>query len=312
MAKDKRSYKVRNWAAYNQALINRGKITLWIDQEAKDKWWAKKRKKNGRPFIYSDEAILCLLMIKAVYRLAYRPLQGFCQSLFEILHDEQRVPCYTQICRRASRLGQQVKKLSRKQPTDLVFDSTGLKVYGEGEWKVRKHGRGKRRTWRKFHIAMCPDSHEVMLFEVTDKDESDGRVMPELLELAPSSVTRVYGDGAYDTQTCYRAILGHGAEAVIPPRRNGICRDEIYFKSRTKALKIIAALGDDSAARTLWKKLCGYHRRSLVEATFSRFKRLLGDRLWSTKPGSIRSEIYAKCLALNRMTNVGMPKGVMV
>jgi hypothetical protein len=55
-------------------------------------------------------------------------------------------PHYSQICWRSSDLGAKIKRLSRKRPTDLVFDSTGLKVYGEGEWKVRQHGKSKRRT----------------------------------------------------------------------------------------------------------------------------------------------------------------------
>ncbi|MFB2868758.1 transposase [Aeromonas veronii] len=46
--------------------------------------------------------------------------------------------------------------------TDLVIDSTGLKVFGEGEWKVRKHGAEKRRVWRKLHLAVDPATHKIV------------------------------------------------------------------------------------------------------------------------------------------------------
>ena len=58
------------------------------------------------------------------------------------------IPSYTQICRRANDLQVDIAVPKSKKPIYVVIDSTGLKVYGEGEWKTRKHGVGKRRTWR--------------------------------------------------------------------------------------------------------------------------------------------------------------------
>ena len=43
----------------------------------------------------------------------------------------------------------------------MVIDSSGLKVYGEGEWKTRQHGVSKRRTWRKMHLSVDAVSGEV-------------------------------------------------------------------------------------------------------------------------------------------------------
>ena len=138
------------------------------------------------------------------------------------------IPNYTRICRRAKSLGQELRNLSHRSVTDLVIDSTGLKVYGEGEWKVRQHGYSKRRTWRKVHLAVCPD-----------------------LE-----------------------ILG---------------------------------LGGDEEARKLWKKLKGYHRRSLAETAVFRFKQLLGNNLRSRCFANQKAEVHAKSIALNTMTRLGMP-----
>jgi hypothetical protein len=56
------------------------------------------------------------------------------------------------------------------RPRHLVIDSTGLKVYGEGEWKVRQHGVGKRRTWRKMHLAVDADTGEILACQMTEGD----------------------------------------------------------------------------------------------------------------------------------------------
>ncbi|VFS52593.1 Uncharacterised protein [Budvicia aquatica] len=45
----------------------------------------------------------------------------------------------------------------RGEIAHLVIDSTDLKVFGEGEWKVKKHGQEKRRVWRKLHLAVDTD-----------------------------------------------------------------------------------------------------------------------------------------------------------
>ena len=132
-----KKYQIRNWPEYNRALVNRGSLTIWVTDEVIAKWIEPCCGKRGRPKFYSDEAILCALMIKAVYKLPFRALRGLLVSLVSLLDIILPIPCYTRICRRAAELGQEIEKLSSKRVTDIVFDSSGLKVYGEGEWKVR-------------------------------------------------------------------------------------------------------------------------------------------------------------------------------
>jgi len=84
--KSKISYHIRNWAQYNKALINRGSITFWFSEDESKMWNSQKRsKKKGRPEVYSDVAILCMLIIRAVYHLPLRGLQGFVESLMPLL-----------------------------------------------------------------------------------------------------------------------------------------------------------------------------------------------------------------------------------
>lgn len=305
-------YRIRNWREYNKALVQRGSLTIWFSPEAVEGWLAEKKGKRGRPQLYSNEAILCALMLKAVYGMPFRALRGLLLSLVILLGVALPIPCYTRICRRAKALGQQIKKLSHKRPTDVVFDSTGLKVYGEGEWKVRTHGASKRRTWRKIHLAICPDSHDVILECMTGNDVSDCEVLPEMQDELPRSVKRGYGDGAYDKDRCYQIFHALGIEPVIPPQRNAVLQNEQakpWMQSRNDALRQIAGLGEDEYARKLWKKLAGYHRRSIAETAMFRFKQLFGGSLACRKAPYQKAEVFSKCLVINRMNSLGLPKG---
>jgi len=308
----KTKYRIRNWAEYNRALINRGSLTIWFSESAIETWISKSYKGRGRPRFYSDEAILCALIVKAVYRLPFRALRGFLLSLVQLLGLFLPVPCYTRICRRAAELGQQIKNLGTKKTADIVFDSSGLKVYGEGEWKIRQHGKSKRRTWRKIHIALCPDSHEIILSHLSENSEADCEVVPKMRDHLPKSVRRSYGDGAYDKELCYKDFHHAGIQPIIPPQRGAVLHDlqkEPWMKDRNDAVRAITGLGNDDEARKIWKKLMGYHRRSLGETGFYRWKTMFGGELKSRKIPNQRGEIYAKSVALNKMTSLGMPKG---
>src|SRR5215212_5940985 len=103
---------------------------------------------------------------------------------------------YSTLSRRARSLELSLATSSR-QITHLVIDSSGLKVYGEGEWKVRTHGKAKRRTWRKLHIAMDASNHQLTAALLTDKDELDRTALPRLLDETAGEVERVCADGAY-------------------------------------------------------------------------------------------------------------------
>lgn len=305
-------YIIRNWSQYNRALVQRGSITIWFSPEAIEKWLAEKEGKRGRPKKYSDDAILCALMIKAVYHLPFRALEGFLVSMVTTLGISLPIPNYTRICRRAKELGQEIKKLSPKRPTDLVFDSTGLKVYGEGEWKVRKHGASKRRTWKKIHLAVCPDSHDIILADMTGNETADCTALPKMQKHLPKSVKRGFGDGAYDKSSCYQMFYEQGIEPIIPPQKNARIKNQEskpWMKSRNDAIKQIAGLGNDEDAKKLWKKLKDYHRRSISETAMYRLKILFGGSLVCREEPYQKAELFAKCLVINCMNSLGMPKG---
>lgn len=299
----KNSYRKSSWNQYNKNLINRGSITFWFSKDSIKKWKSKKDKKHfGRPFSYSDVAILTAHTIRYVYNLPLRALEGFLNSLFSLLHLSLHSPSYTQICRRAKKLSLTSKLGSKKKITDIVFDASGFKVYGEGEWKVRTHGTSKRRNWKKIHIGIDPDTQEILLSELTENNGSDIDVAIDLLKHLPS-IGNVYGDGLYDAERIYKIIWELGGRPLIPIKKNVRYKQpsKPWLKPRDDQLDIVKGFGGDEIARSLWKKLTGYHRRSLVETAFSRWKKLLGSSLRSRKMDNQVIESQIKCQILNKM-----------
>ncbi|KAF1013127.1 MAG: hypothetical protein E5299_00976 [Burkholderia gladioli] len=133
--KPKTRYRVRNWAAYNEGLINRGNVTIWIDEAVLARI-PDAIPTRGHPCLYGDTLIQALLGVKTVYRLTLRALQGFTHSLRDLAFPSLPVPNYTTLCRRAKTLDVELPILRDNEPIHLDVDSTGLKVYGEGEWQV--------------------------------------------------------------------------------------------------------------------------------------------------------------------------------
>lgn len=314
--KKKDKYRTRNWKEYNQSLVNRGSITFWFDEDSVAKWYSTERTgKPGRPDTYSDNAVRCGLMIKAVFRTALRALQGFIRSIIEVLRLDIICPHYSVFSRRAKELKIPLRKLLKPgKKLNVIFDSTGVKVFGEGEWKVRKHGYSKRRTWRKIHVGMCADTGQVVVSAMTTNNVSDDEAMIHMMEaLEDVPLGDVLGDGAYDTLDCREAVHDRGGKQVIPPDKNAKVQKRCRLpalRERDQAIRRISELGEEG--RAAWKKEVRYHRRSRVETLMFRFKTILGDRLTARKKENQVTEISIKLDVLNRMMELGIPQSYKV
>lgn len=203
----KRQYRIRNWPQYNKALVGRGSLTLWIDSRSIETWLNTDRHSQcGRARLYADVAILCSLMLREVYHLPLRATQGLVCSLMSVLEVDLPVPHYSTLSRRARALSVKLLSVAGHKPRHLVIDSTGLRLYGEGEWQVRVHGWAKRRTWRKLHVTMDAQTQQITSALITNRDVVDSRVLPRLLKEVEGEIERVTGDGAYDSRLCYKAV----------------------------------------------------------------------------------------------------------
>lgn len=311
-----KSYRIKNWSQYNKSLIHRGSLNIWFSEDAIRKWKSScQTGKKGRPQEYSDDAILCALLIRTVFHLPLRAVQGFLESLVSLLGLDIKIPSYSQICRRAKTLGKVLKKLSKKRPQDIVFDSTGLKVYGEGEWKVRQHGASKRRIWRKLHLGMDPESKYIIVADITTNGmgSGDSQIGKSMMKRVPKSVRRVFGGGSYDSIEFRQEVERRQAESIVPPPRDATVHrntSDIAIKKRNDAILEIAGLGGDDEARRIWKILKGYHKRSLAETTMYRIKQLTGGNLRSREWKRQQVEGFIKCLVINKMTDLGMPDSI--
>jgi hypothetical protein len=301
--KKKVQYRVRNWREYNAALIGRGSLTLWFEEKTVESWLNSDRSgKRGHPYEYSDVAVECMLLLKQVFQLALRQTQGFMQSIFHLVGQELPVLSYSQLSRRQQDLKIELPRHKRGQALHIVVDATGLKVYGEGEWKTRQHGIGKRRTWRKVHLAFDAETQEVVAEVTTENNVHEKEKMPDLLIQIEEEVAQVSADSGYDYQTCYQAIAAKGARAVIPPRRNGRVWDNGQMDDRDNNLRRIAQIG-----REAWKQESDYHQRSLAETGMFRLKKTFGPGLLARSLKRQQIEVRVRCVALNRMTALGMP-----
>ena len=304
----KAQYRVRNWAEYNQSLVKRGSITLWISDDALRAWQPTNTgpRARGGQKQYTDGAIESLLMVKAVYHLTLRATEGFAHSICRLLKMGLPVPDYSTLCRRAKTLTVALPTTAHG-PIHAVLDSTGLKIFGEGEWKVRQHGYSKRRTWLKLHVSVDEATGDIQAEVLTEAGVDDAEVARALMEQSVAEIEQLSADGAYDKDKVYRAAQEQGVSTVtIPPRRDahiwqhGNCAAPPH--PRDVNLRRIRDVG-----RKHWKAESGYHRRSLVETTMFRFKTLFGDHLSARELARQKTEARIKCAALNRMTRLGMP-----
>jgi len=302
----KKKYKVRNWSEYNKALENRGRLQVWIDEYTLENWEALPTGKPGAQPVYSDLAVEITLQFGQVFSQKLRQTVGLVRSVFELMGIDKEVPGYSTLSRRGDSLSVDLPKNHNQDGLVLIADSSGLKVYGEGEWKVRKHGYSKHRTWRKMHLIVTPDG-EIRQAELTGNNISDDSVAVELLNQEDADIEAFSGDGAYDTRKMYDKCQEKNIDRIlIPPQKNAKIWQHGNFKSpphkRDENLRQIR-----KTTREKWKEESGYHIRSLSETAMFRFKTVFGGELNARKFKRQRTEFMIKVSILNKMTQMGMP-----
>ena len=313
-----KAHRVRNWRKYNEALVQRGSITLWFSDKVIADWHTNDSKQPlGRPRKYSDMAITCGLTLKAVFNLTFRAVEGFITSLIKLLKLNMQSPDYSSLCKRQKTLKISLPKTRSKEGLHLLVDTTGVKVFGEGEWKVRQHGYTKRRVWRKLHLAINENNQKIEAFEVTESSFQDGDGLLTLLSKIDQKIDKVIGDGAYDQYKIYKISEEQDFTLIAPPKRDAKLTKECTGYSTLKKLtpEMLHALKSRDCyiekirriGRKEWKEKVGYHKRSLAETAMFRIKTVLGNKLSTRIFAHQKVEAAIWCNILNRMTTLGMP-----
>lgn len=303
-------YRVRNWAVYTESLKQRGRVTVWFSTEAVQAWGYQGAAQRGAQFVYSDAAIETALTLRLIYHLALRQTEGFVESVLALMGLDLPSPNYSTLSRRQRGLSIHLPTRVTTEPIHLVVDSTGLKVYGEGEWKVRQHGWSVRRTWRKLHLGGNEATGEIVAETLTENSVDDASQVAPLLAQINDEVEALSGDGGYDKHKVFEVLADPPQEApiqaLIALRKNAKIQQHGNGKmpplARDEILRAIRKKG-----RKGWKQQSGYHRRSLAETQMFRYKQIIGDKLRAREWANQQVESRLGCAILNRMTHLGRP-----
>jgi len=247
-------------------------------------------------------------MLRMAFKLALRQTEGLMMSVLTLMGLTLSAPDHSTVSRRAVTLP--VIRLAHVPlgPLHVLIDSTGLQVYGAGQWLEAKHGAKSRRTWRKLHLAVDAASGMIVAQTLTDQDADDPSQVGPLLDQIDDPIVQVTADGAYDGAPTYQTIAAHGdeIEVVIPPRSTAVPSGEPGVPTqRDRHLAMIAEQG-----RLAWQATTGYSQRSLVETTMGRYKALIGPRLRARGFAAQRTEAAVGVAVLNRMLAAGRPDSV--
>jgi hypothetical protein len=305
----KQKHRVTNWAEFNEGLRRRGDLTVWISEDALALWSAPRRTTRGGQRRYSDLAIELCLTLGMVFKRPLRQTQGLMRSIAGLLGVGIVVPDLSTLSRRSRGLTlRATRKPGGGKPAHLVVDSTGLKIFGEGDWLEEKHKtKQKRRSWRKLHLGLDLVSGEIVCSDLTMDDIGDSSALPDLLDQVDGPVDLFLADGAYDGSSTRDLLVdrfGTMIEIAIPPPKNATFSPNAarHPSARDRVIAQIKAHG-----RMAWQKTSGYNQRSRGETQMGRWKTVIGPKLKARTFENQKTEVKIGVWLLNRMTGLGRP-----
>jgi len=314
--KDNNTKNTINWTEYTESLVKRGSFMVWIEEALLNGGINSnstspnilRSSLGGRPKLYSDALILLALTFKEIYHLRLRQTEGFMTDMFKLLGICLLAPDYTTLSRRAKNLNVPLTaaRVKRNESLIVLIDSTGIKVMGEGEWKIRMHGKTKMKLYRKVHIALDYDSQDVIGLSVSDASAQDADVVPTLVDQINSQKLRakeMIADGAYDRQKTYRLAQSNNMRLTTPPEpRARIRQDDPIWRCRNTYVADIKKYGKEK-----WKEQVDYHRRSLVETVMYRLKTAFTDEMKARTDASQLTTMRIRAKILNRFNDMSRP-----
>jgi transposase len=303
--------RVTNWSEYNEALRQRGSLTVWFTDEALAAWKAAPRTTPGGQPHYSDLAITTALTLRAVFHLALRQTEGLIGSVLQLLGLDLPVPDFSTLSRRAQSLELPAQPRATGGAIHLLVDSSGLKLSGPGEWLIEKHGTSRRRSWRKLHIGFDAVTGRIIAAILTDRDVDDASQVEPLLDQLAEPVELFLGDGGYDRTGVYTALEERhpNAKVIVPPRADAVLSATAETEP-TQRDGHIQAITDKG--RMTWQRDSGYNERARVEGQFARWKQVIGDGLRLHSDEARATEVAIAAQVLNQMLDLGRPDSVRV
>jgi transposase len=309
----------RNWKIYNQQLVDRGDATLYIDPAVLNNGTEIKtmnKGKVGRPFRYSNGLILAAFTIKCLFGLGYREaagnLKGAVRSLGGKLY-----PVYTEIQDRISKLRKKdiqlnVRQLRKREKIDIAIDSTGIKEIKGGEYRTYRYG--DRKGWIKLHSGTDLKTKQIVTNRITKENVHDGKEYENLTNPLKNNLNSVLLDKAYDAEKTYKHGKENHYQCIVPvrenastkcgPNRREAVREQFGLPMGKQSHNRFFHHGEIEEWKKIqqkrWKKKVGYGRRWIVEGTFSRFKGMFGESVFSKKREMKKKELLLKIGIYNK------------
>jgi len=286
-----------DWKRVDERLIRRGELLLSLDfLEGYDfELSVMNDGKVGHPFKITDRYIVFLAVVRYLFSMPYRQLEGFTRALNRLI---PKLPSadYSWVRRRILMLNLSPYNSLRSSDEAVVIavDSSGVSVHKCGGWVERTYGRKKR--YIKIHFAVDVKTKEVLAMYVTTDDKHDSEVLPSIIADASRHrlISEACMDGAYDSIKSYRLLKRAGIKPIIKPRRNA--RTDRGPPERRRSAMTLKTLGEGE-----WSRATGYGRRWAAETAFSTFKRLYGEYCMSKNMEAIAEEIAAKAYIYNML-----------
>jgi hypothetical protein len=194
----KSRYQVTNCPEYDAALQQPGSLTLWFTDEVIAAWRAKPRTTPGGQSNHSSLAIATALTVRGVFSLALRQTERPIGIVIALLGLSHAVPDHSTTSRGSRPLELPPLRRPGAGPLHLLVDSISLKLDGASDWLIEKHGRCRRRSWRKCHIGIDAGSGEIAAIELTGKDADDAALTDDILDKITDPIASFTADGAYD------------------------------------------------------------------------------------------------------------------
>jgi hypothetical protein len=289
-----------DWRLVDERLIRRGELLLSLDfLEGYDYELSLLNDcKVGRPFKITDGYAVFLAVVRYLFSMPYRQVEGFTRALSRLI---QRLPTVDYSWVRRRMLGLDLSPYESLRgcdgPVVIAVDSSGVSVHKCGGWVERLYGRKKR--YVKIHFAVDVRTKEVLAMDVTTDDIHDSEVLPSLIANASRhrSIAEAFMDGAYDSSKTYALLRKMGINPIIKPRRNA--RTDRGPPERRSSVMILKTIGEKA-----WSRVMGYGRRWSAETAFSTFKRLYGEYCMAKNMENISKELMAKAYIYNMLINL--------
>jgi hypothetical protein len=88
--------------------------------------------------------------------------------------------------------------------------------------KSEAPGKERRRIWRKLHLAVDSNTHEVVCADLSLNNVTDSEAFPGLIRQTHRKIRAAAADGAYDTRLCHDELRRKKSARLFLPEKEQV------------------------------------------------------------------------------------------